>query len=106
MIHIKCYNQDCPKGEFDWYEYPLDCERALPGEEGAVSFVAECPHCGYENKVWLKCVHKPLSMRVGLTKQNGHELDRNGHEWDRIPEISQGDVGKGLGPGGLGPGGH
>ncbi len=63
MIRIKCANPHCtaPDGVFSWDERAHvegGGGLAEPGEEGAVSFVAECPYCGYENKIWLSRVKK------------------------------------------------
>lgn len=70
MIRIKCVNPNCtaPDGAFPWDEraHVEDGGRlAEPGEEGAVSFVAECPYCGTENKIWLKRVKKEDSVTRG-----------------------------------------
>ena len=61
MIRIKCVNPNCtaPDGKFFWDERAHvegGGGLAKPGENGAVSFVAECPYCGTENKIWLKKV--------------------------------------------------
>lgn len=61
MIRIKCVNPNCtaPDGVFSWDERAHvegGGGLAEPGDVGAVSFIAECPHCGTENKIWLKKV--------------------------------------------------
>jgi hypothetical protein len=68
MIRIKCTNTHCtaPDGVFSWDERAHvegGGGLAEPGEEGAVSFVAECLYCGTENKVWLKRVKKENVVR-------------------------------------------
>jgi hypothetical protein len=58
MIRIICSNPACPAPDhtFLWDERPHLGERgqlAEQGEEGAVSFMAECPY-GHQTKIWLK----------------------------------------------------
>jgi hypothetical protein len=58
MIIIKCVNPKCsaPDGKFKWDEHPSlesDGKVAKQSDQGAASFVAECPCCGAENKIWL-----------------------------------------------------
>jgi hypothetical protein len=68
MIRISCVNANCtaPDGVFSWDEGASvegGGDLAEPGEEGAVSFVAECPYCGTENKIWLSRVKKENVVR-------------------------------------------
>jgi hypothetical protein len=58
MLRIKCYNPNCtaPDRIFTWNERPhLLAEGCLAqeGDDGAVSFVVQCKHCGTKNKVWV-----------------------------------------------------
>lgn len=72
MIRIKCVNPRCtsPNGVFPWDERAHvegGGGLAEPGEADAVSFVAECPYCGRENKIWLSRVKKEdVVRRFGL----------------------------------------
>lgn len=59
MIRIKCINPKCtaPEGKFPWDDGAhAKGGPAKPGEPGAISFLADCPYCGIENKVWLRKV--------------------------------------------------
>ena len=58
MLKIKCCNEKCPgPGRiFTWNERPhLQAEGRLAqeGDDGAVSFVVQCKHCGTKNKIWV-----------------------------------------------------
>ncbi len=58
MIRIKCVNPRCtaPERKFLWDErahVETGGGPAEPSDPGAVAFVAECPYCGTENKIWL-----------------------------------------------------
>ena len=68
MIRIKCINSKCtsPLGKFIWDDRAhAEGGPAQPGEFGAVAFIAECPCCGTENKVWLRKVKKPETVTRG-----------------------------------------
>ena len=63
MIRIKCVNPNCtaPEGKFLWDEraHVEGSEGvAEPGDPDAVAFIVECPHCGHENKIYLKLPNK------------------------------------------------
>ena len=75
MICIKCANPKCtaPDGEFLWDER-AHVENggglADPNENGAVSFVAECPYCGTEFSVKTpvhRCPHCGGDLRLERT---------------------------------------
>lgn len=65
MIIIECINPKCtaPEGKFNCDDRAhADGGPAEPGVPGAISFLAECPYCGTENKVWLYKVRKDDSV--------------------------------------------
>jgi hypothetical protein len=58
MIKIKCCNNKCsaPDGIFIWNERPhllAEGRLAQEGDDGAVSFVVQCKHCGTKNKIYV-----------------------------------------------------
>lgn len=58
MLEIQCCNEKCPAPDrkFPWNERPhLQAEGRLAreGDDGAVSFVVQCKHCGSKNKIWV-----------------------------------------------------
>ena len=58
MIKIKCCNDKCPgPGRiFPWNErshLQAEGKLAQEGDDGAVSFVMQCKHCGTKNKIWV-----------------------------------------------------
>ena len=68
MLRVKCTNPNCtaPEGEFLWDERAHvegDGGLAQPGEAGAISFLADCPYCDNENKIWLKKVKREHIIR-------------------------------------------
>ena len=71
MLRIKCINPNCtaPEGKFAWDERARvngGSGVAQPGESGALSFIADCPYCGTENKIWLKKVKQNDSVTRGI----------------------------------------
>jgi hypothetical protein len=68
MIHIKCINPSCtaPEGKFSWDDRArAEGGPAQPGEPGALVFIADCPYCGAENKVWLFKIKRTDSVTRG-----------------------------------------
>ncbi len=68
MIHIKCINPSCtaPEGKFSWEDRArAEGGPAQPGEPGALVFIADCPYCGAENKVWLFKIKRTDSVTRG-----------------------------------------
>lgn len=58
MLRIQCINPKCtaPERIFTWNERPhLQAEGRLAqeGDDGAVSFVVQCKHCGTKNKIYV-----------------------------------------------------
>lgn len=58
MLRIQCINPKCtaPERIFTWNERPhLQAEGRLAqeGDDGAVSFVVQCKHCGTKNEIYV-----------------------------------------------------
>lgn len=56
MLKIQCCNEKCiaPGRIFQWDEHQnlqADGKLAKKGDDGAVSFVEQCPYCGTKNKL-------------------------------------------------------
>jgi hypothetical protein len=63
MLKIQCCNKECtaPDRIFPWNERPhlqVEGKLAQEGDDGAVSFVVQCKHCGTKNKIWVTKVKK------------------------------------------------
>jgi hypothetical protein len=58
MLRIQCLNPNCtaPDRIFTWNERPhllAEGKLAQEGDDGAVSFVVQCKHCGTKNKIYV-----------------------------------------------------
>jgi len=70
MILIKCVNLECTASNrvFSWNErshLEVEGKIAQEGENGAISFLVDCPYCGTENKIWLFKVKQVDSVTRG-----------------------------------------
>jgi len=79
MVQIRCINPKCEACEnyFDFDPYPYRAIRvAEKGEEGAESFIIECPKCGTYNKIYLilqKEKELTFCQKIGLRKRPPRE---------------------------------
>lgn len=60
MIRIKCSNPECSNTEkvFEWDEsndVKPGCGVSEVFRPGAETLLVSCPHCGFENKIWVVC---------------------------------------------------
>lgn len=58
MLRIQCCNEKCTAEDriFMWNErshLESDGKLAQEGDDGAVSFMVQCKHCGAKNKIWV-----------------------------------------------------